>query len=54
MLIHLAEVDTGQRLSPRTSEQLEQIDQLDGGHKAHALAIGRHVTQHREQAVVQG
>lgn len=40
-------------LLPWTGEELKKIDQLHGGHEAHALAVGGHVTQHREQAVVQ-
>lgn len=41
-------------LSPWTSEELEEVEELDGGDEAQALGIGRNVTEHREEAVVQG
>lgn len=40
--------------SPWTSEELEEVEQLHRGDEAQALGVGRHVAEHREEAVVQG
>lgn len=39
--------------SPWAGEELEKIEQLDGRDQAQALGVGRHVAEHREEAVVQ-